>query len=38
MHGKAKRPCQRALFGYWDFIIGLCRVVVFMSTAPFMGD
>jgi hypothetical protein len=38
MHGKAKRPCQRALFGYWDCIIGLCRVVVFMSTAPFMGD
>jgi hypothetical protein len=38
MHGKAMRPCQRGVFGCWDFIIGLCRVVAFMVTAPFSGD
>jgi hypothetical protein len=36
MHGRTEMLCQ-GLFFNWD-CVGLFRFVVFMVTAPFMGD
>jgi hypothetical protein len=38
MHGRTEMPCQRLLLEFWDIDWLLFRVIVFMATAPFMGN